>query len=167
MAIGEGKTTLACLGQCEEPFELSVLQQALPADVFSKWLKKIQLAEVERAAVEGLERCPFCEFATIMETRPEEDKVFGCQNPECGKESCRLCGELAHIPLRCEEVEKDAEVRKRTYIENKMTEVTYNCVRIRLLDSCHSRRHYVRSCIRLACPTSLSDYKAADFVSDH
>ena len=57
-----------------------------------------------------------------MDTKPDENKIFICQNPDCGKESCRLCKEISHIPLRCEEVEKDAEVRKRTYIENKMTE---------------------------------------------
>ena len=83
----------------------------------------LQLAEVEKADIDGLERCPFCEFATIMDTTPEEDKVFRCHNPECGKDSCRICKELNHIPLRCEEIEKDGEVRKRTYIENKMTEV--------------------------------------------
>ena len=72
--------------------------------------------------IEGLEQCPFCPFATIMDTLPEQNKLFACQNPDCGKESCRLCKEISHIPLRCEEVEKDAEVRKRTFIENKMTE---------------------------------------------
>ncbi len=75
-----------------------------------------------QADMDGLERCPFCDFATIMDTSPEENKVFQCRDSECGKESCRLCKEISHIPLRCEEVEKDAEVRKRTYIENKMTE---------------------------------------------
>jgi TRIAD3 protein (E3 ubiquitin-protein ligase RNF216) len=57
--------------------------------------------------------------------------VFICLSPECGKKSCRLCQEISHIPLRCEEVEKDAEVQKRTYIENKMAEAMirkcYNC----------------------------------------
>ena len=122
VAVGEGKTSLCCLGQCEDSFELSTLQLALDSHMFSKWLKKIQLAEVEKADIEGLERCPFCEFATIMDTTPEENKIFRCLNPECGKESCRLCKELSHIPLHCDEVEKDGEVRKRTYIENKMTE---------------------------------------------
>ena len=83
---------------------------------------------MSQADIEGLERCPFCDFATIMESSPEENKVFPCQNPECGKESCRLCHEISHIPLRCDEVEKDAEVRKRTYIENKMSEALIrNC----------------------------------------
>lgn len=122
MAIGEGKHQLACLGECQEVFSLSVLQKALKANTFSKWLSRIQIAEIERADIDGLEQCPFCPFATIMDSAPEENKVFNCQNPDCGKESCRLCKEMSHIPLRCEEVEKDAEVRKRTYIENKMTE---------------------------------------------
>ena len=57
-----------------------------------------------------------------MDTTPEENKIFQCLHPDCGIESCRLCHEMSHIPLRCDEVEKDAEARKRTYIENKMTE---------------------------------------------
>ena len=75
--------------------------------------------------MEGLEKCKFCEFATIMDTTPEQNKIFRCLNPEGGEETCRLCKEKAHIPLRCEEVEKeeeDEEVQKRTFIENKMTE---------------------------------------------
>ena len=85
---------MSCLGSCDEIFDLIILQRALHANMFSKWLKKIQLAEVEEAAPEGLEKCPFCEFATIMEHDPEADKVFKCQNPECGKESCRYIGLL-------------------------------------------------------------------------
>ena len=100
VAIGDGKVNLACLGECDENFELILLQKVLKADLFSKWLRKIQMAEVEEAGLEGLERCPFCEFATIMDRPPEEDKVFKCQNPECGEESCRLCKELNHIPAR-------------------------------------------------------------------
>ena len=43
VAIGEGKTGLSCLGQCEDSFELAILQRALNAHMFSKWLKKIQV----------------------------------------------------------------------------------------------------------------------------
>ena len=86
-----------------------------------------------QAGLSGLEQCPFCPFATIMDVPKEVNKLFACQNPECGKESCRLCREDSHIPLRCEEVEKDDEVRMRTYIENKMAEAMirncYSCKR--------------------------------------
>ena len=81
-----------------------------------------------------------------METTPEQNKVFTCANPECGKESCRLCHEMSHIPLRCEEVEKDAEVRKRTYIENKMSEAL-----IRHCWKCHKPFLKTDGCNKMTC----------------
>ena len=147
VAIGEGKHQLNCLGQCDEVFSLSILQKALKAATFSKWLSRIQLAELEKADIDGLEQCPFCNFANIMDTTPEENKVFVCQNPDCGKESCRLCKEISHIPLRCEEVEKDAETRKRTYIENKMTEAL-----IRKCYKCSKPFVKLDGCNKMTCP---------------
>ncbi len=147
VAIGEGKHQLNCLGQCDEVFSLSILQKALKAATFSKWLSRIQLAELEKAEIDGLEQCPFCNFANIMDTTPEENKVFVCQNPDCGKESCRLCKEISHIPLRCEEVEKDAETRKRTYIENKMTEAL-----IRKCYKCSKPFVKLDGCNKMTCP---------------
>jgi len=122
VAIGEGQTQLKCLGLCEEDFKLSTLQRALRPIIYAKWLKKIQLDQLEKAGVEGLEQCPFCPFATIMNSTPDENKIFNCQNPDCAKESCRLCREVNHIPQRCEEVEKDADVQKRKELEERMSE---------------------------------------------
>ena len=79
---------------------MTTLQKAIKANTFSKWLKQIQIIELEKADIEGLEKCPFCPFATIMDTTPEENKCFSCLNPECGKKSCRLCQESYHAPLR-------------------------------------------------------------------
>lgn len=87
--------------------------------LFSKLISKRQMQEVKSAGIENLECCPFCDFAAIPNP---EDKLFHCLNEECMKETCRLCKEPSHIPLRCDEVEKDDDVKKRTYIENKMTE---------------------------------------------
>lgn len=81
--------------------------------------QKKQLAEIKAAGIEELEVCPFCDFATIP---VPGDKIFRCLNAECMKESCRQCKEPSHVPLRCEEVEGDKEVKARTYIENKMSE---------------------------------------------
>ena len=40
----------------------------------------------------------------------KHDKVvLACRNPECGRDSCRLCKEPSHIPLRCEENENSDE----------------------------------------------------------
>lgn len=87
--------------------------------MFSKVAQRKQLEEVKAAGINELEMCPFCDFATIP---APEDKLFKCLNPECMKESCRQCKEPSHIPYHCDEIEKDDDVKKRTYIENKMTE---------------------------------------------
>jgi len=131
-AYGEGKTELLCFqGNCEEKFELKILENVIESAKFSKWSLKIQSAEVEKAGVSGLESCPFCHYAVIMENTPEQAPTFICRHPDCGKKSCRLCHEVSHLPLRCDQVEKDEEVKKRIYIENKLSEATfrrcYNC----------------------------------------
>lgn len=91
----------------------------LKPNVFSKIAQKKQLEEIKAAGIEDLETCPFCDFATIPAVN---DKIFHCLNPDCMKESCRKCKEPSHIPYHCDELEKDDDVKRRTYIENKMTE---------------------------------------------
>lgn len=74
---------------------------------------------MKAAGIEDLEFCPFCDFATIPIT---DNKIFQCLNPDCMKESCRQCKETSHVPLRCDEVEKPADIQARTYVEENMTE---------------------------------------------
>ena len=44
--MGDGKIMLHCLGSCEASFDITVLQKALKPDFFSKWFRKIQMAEI-------------------------------------------------------------------------------------------------------------------------
>jgi len=125
-AFGDGKSELSCFeANCKEQFELKTIERGLQAATFSKWVPKIQSAEIEKAGVSGLTSCPFCHYSVIMEIPPEQDPTFRCQHPDCGKKSCRLCHEICHAPLRCDQVEKDEEVKKRIYIENKMSEAMF------------------------------------------
>lgn len=91
----------------------------LDSVTFAKLAQRKQIAEIKKANIDGLETCPFCDFATIPNA---DDKIFYCLNEECKKESCRKCRHISHIPLRCEEIEYDEDVKMRTYIENKMSE---------------------------------------------
>ena len=132
VAIGDGKSCLSCLaGECNENISIATLEKTLDKEVFSKWVLKIQAAEVEQAGIEGIEQCPFCPFVQIINNTPDIEPIFVCQHPKCSKQSCRLCKDMAHPNLKCGQVEKDAEVEKRTYIERKMTEalirVCYKC----------------------------------------
>ncbi|XP_056641909.1 uncharacterized protein LOC130448505 [Diorhabda sublineata] len=119
VALGDGKTEFRCLDNCREEFSLQVLQKVLPPKMFSKLAQKKSLAEVKAAGIEELEFCPFCDFASIP---VENDKIFRCLNPDCMKESCRLCKEENHVPYKCDELEKDEDVRARIFVENQMTE---------------------------------------------
>jgi len=118
VAMGEGKTEMMCLGQCDEEISWQELSRALKPNVLSKLIQKRQEVEVKKAELENVVACPYCPYLAIMENL--DDKVLVCKNPECGRESCRLCKEPNHIPLRCEEVEKGEEARKK--IEEKLTE---------------------------------------------
>ncbi|CAH1791817.1 unnamed protein product [Owenia fusiformis] len=143
--IGSGKIKFPCLtGDCKAQFPTQVLQSVLPSKVFSNLLRKIQEEEIRQADIEGLESCPFCSFATIIDN-PDE-KIFKCLNPECLKESCRLCKEVNHIPLRCNEVEKQTETDIRTFIENKITEAM-----IRECWRCKKRFFKIEGCNKMTC----------------
>ncbi|XP_064624120.1 uncharacterized protein LOC135485687 [Lineus longissimus] len=143
--IGSSKLTFPCLhGDCEEEYTMKTLQEVLPSNVFSGLLNKIQEEEVKQAGIENLVSCPFCSFATIMED--ENDKVLRCQNPDCLKESCRLCQEPNHIPLKCEEVEKQGQTNMRTYIENKISEAM-----IRTCWKCKKRFYKIEGCNKMRC----------------
>ncbi|CAG9769904.1 unnamed protein product [Ceutorhynchus assimilis] len=117
--MGDGFTTFPCCNDCDSNFSLHILQMVIPRNNFERLVLKIQSDEIKQANIDGLETCPFCDFASIP---PEESTIFKCENPECSKESCRLCRHESHIPMRCNEIEYDEDVRRRTYIENMMTE---------------------------------------------
>ncbi|KAL2728343.1 E3 ubiquitin-protein ligase RNF216-like isoform X2 [Vespula maculifrons] len=127
LKLAESETHIHCFVNCTSEFSLSTLQKVLSPTTFSILLRKRQEAEVMAAGLEGLISCPFCHFASIP---PPEDKVFKCFNPDCMKESCRLCKQLNHVPLNCDEVDSE---KAHHYLEEKMTEALihkcYKCSR--------------------------------------
>jgi len=142
--IGDQKTQISCLTDCGSTFPLAVLQANLAPTVFSRLLQRRQLEEVQAAGFEDLVQCPACNFATIM---PDPlDKIVHCQNPECGKETCRLCREDNHIPLTCDEVEKDSDVADRVKLENAMTDAMLrSCV------ACQKKFFKEDGCNKMKC----------------
>ncbi|KAK0046834.1 E3 ubiquitin-protein ligase RNF216 [Biomphalaria pfeifferi] len=163
-AFGEMKVVFPCLaGGCDQNISLNTLQTILPSNLFSKIIRRIQEEEVQKANIPDLVTCPFCPFATIMPN--PEDKVLKCLNPECLKESCRLCQEPNHIPLRCNEVEKKAETDMRTYIENQISEAV-----MRKCHRCGKKFIKEAGCNKMTCicgATSCYACKAKDIDYDH
>ncbi|CAH1170276.1 unnamed protein product [Phaedon cochleariae] len=141
--IGKADIKFPCLANCESEFALHTIQMVLPVKIFARLTQRISSEEIKRANVEGLETCPFCDFAMVLE---KDDKIFKCINEDCLIESCRTCRHKSHIPLRCNEIEYDEDVRHRTYIENKMTEaLTRTCYK------CHKTFIKTNGCNKMTC----------------
>lgn len=118
---GDGETRIRCVnGECSAEIPLYSLQRVLPGGAYDAHVRRVQQDELRRANIPGLAGCPFCDF--VVQAPPANvDRVLHCLNPKCGKVSCRLCKEESHIPLRCEEVEKGEDIKKRTFLEDQMT----------------------------------------------
>jgi len=142
--IGENINTVTCLANCGESISIPDIQRSLPKRLSEKLFQKKQLEEIQAAGLDDLVQCPACCYATVM---PDpEDKVLVCANTECGKSSCRLCGEDSHVPLSCDEVEKNCEVVARTKVENAMTDAM-----IRACVKCGNRFFKEEGCNKMTC----------------
>jgi TRIAD3 protein (E3 ubiquitin-protein ligase RNF216) len=85
---------------CEARFDEKELARLLPPKSL-ELLQRLRVAqELEDAAIEGLESCPHCPWAIVIDNADE--KLFRCQNEACGKVSCRQCEQAEHLPKSCE-----------------------------------------------------------------
>lgn len=75
---------------CVAPIPESELRRFLPDGMMKLWERVKQRKEIEAAGLGGLEECPFCDYAVIIEDA--EDKLLRCGNLSvCGVVSCRTC----------------------------------------------------------------------------
>jgi len=121
--LGNSRHKLVCMdgSGCKAEFPQDELHRFLDEKTM-KALSKLEQEEALRVAdIEGLEECPFCDYAAICEP-VEIDKEFRCENPECLEISCRQCRRKTHIPLSCKEAAKDDKINIRHAIEEAMTE---------------------------------------------
>lgn len=159
--LSDADTSFCCLGEnCDGEFSLVTLEKILPTKLYAKVLRKKQAAEVTKAKVPGLESCPSCDFAYIPN---QYDKIFKCQNPDCRRETCRMCGEESHVPLRCEEVERPMDTQVRTVIEEKMTKAL-----IRTCPQCEKKFVKTDGCNKMTCVCgAVSCYLCRQLVKDY
>ncbi|BEJ13178.1 hypothetical protein CspHIS471_0303520 [Cutaneotrichosporon sp. HIS471] len=119
--LGEQLTNITCMdiSQCDAAFTDAVLADVCGEKTMSLYHRLRQIKDLEMAAIDGLESCPSCPFAMVIEN-PDE-KLFRCFNPDCNKVTCRKCKRPDHIPKRCEEVEENFKLDKRHAIEEAMS----------------------------------------------
>ncbi len=107
------------MSQCDAPFAEAVLADVCGEKTMSLYHRLRQMKDLEMAAIEGLESCPYCPFAMVIEN-PDE-KLFRCLNPDCNKVTCRNCKRPDHIPKRCDEVAEAFKLDKHHAIEEAMS----------------------------------------------
>jgi len=90
--LGMNDPKINCIDQsgCTAPIPESELRRFLPDGMMKLWERVTQRKEIESAGLGGLETCPFCDYAVIIED--EEEKLLRCGNSDvCGVVSCRAC----------------------------------------------------------------------------
>jgi hypothetical protein len=121
--IGAMKHEMMCMdgSGCKAVLSVDGVGRAVPTKVVDKLAFYQQQAEISAAGIEGLEQCPHCEYKGICDP-VEEDSIFACQNPDCGKSTCRKCNEASHLPKTCEEAKKDKGLSARHLVEEARSE---------------------------------------------
>lgn len=106
--IGQQRYHLGCMSMegCEATFSRDQKDLFLD-DRLKRTLELIEQNDsIRQAGIEGLETCPFCDYAA--EYPPVEvNWEFECQQPECGVKSCRRCRQETHIGKSCEEATRE------------------------------------------------------------
>ncbi|KAK2810869.1 hypothetical protein FQN49_008501, partial [Arthroderma sp. PD_2] len=121
--IGMMKYKIHCMDMsgCTSNFTKDALVESIGDALVNKIADLEQRDEIEKAGIEGLEECPFCDYKEIYPP-VEEDREFRCQKPGCRKVSCRKCHETSHIPKSCEEMQKEKRIPIRQKVEEAMSE---------------------------------------------
>ena len=120
-------------------------RRACSEKVMAKYNELQYAAVIESANVEGVGKCPKCNFIAIVgDNWPA--LLFHC--PECNFRSCRECGEEYHPHLRCDQVETKDEADGRRKVEEAMT-----AARVRTCPRPMCRKKFLKSdgCNKMTC----------------
>ena len=117
---------LKCMqGDCTSGFDRRTLEKALTQNTLDKYDSMQCALSLQAADLECMVECPRCQFKVELSS---DQKILVCPVKSCKYESCRECGEAAHIPLRCDEVEKKEETKGRITVEEAISQAKIrNC----------------------------------------
>ncbi|ORY15631.1 hypothetical protein BCR34DRAFT_477776 [Clohesyomyces aquaticus] len=122
MLMSNGKCRPECQAaeKCQGTYTRGQLRDFLGRGSFERLERLQQQEDISAAGIENLGECPFCDFKAECEP-VYIDREFRCQNPDCGKTSCRLCNQETHVPKSCEEAKKDGKITIRHQVEEAMS----------------------------------------------
>eukprot|EP01038_Epipyxis_sp_PR26KG_P004726 gene4726-6631_t len=118
--FGDNKSVVKCLNtaeKCDGTFTDFMLRCALPPKTYEKFQEAIMRDAIKAAGL-NLVSCYHCQMQVEMTN--SAGNILYC--PSCRKETCRLCKEPSHVPLKCSEVEKKSATSLRLSVEESMTQ---------------------------------------------
>ncbi|KAH7286948.1 hypothetical protein KP509_32G029100 [Ceratopteris richardii] len=152
---------LLCLDMagCDQTIPLSELRRVVEFNLLSKYEERQANDCIAKARLEGLVRCPFCNFACDLDVGID---VLDC--PSCWKKSCVKCKEPSHEPLRCEQVEKPSDTEHRRQIEEIMTgSILRHCTACKAVlikdGGCNKIKCRCGQSMCYVCRSAITDYK--------
>ena len=159
--IGAMKYEMLCMdgSGCKASLSVEGVAQAVSIKTLDKLAFNQQQAEIAAAGIEGLEQCPFCDFKAICEP-VEQDRIFNCQNPDCGRATCRRCNQDAHCPRTCEEVKAGKGLDARHRIEEaRSNRVMRKCPKcsVKIIKELGCNKMICTSCRSIMCYACNAD----------
>ena len=147
--VGLMKHEMKCMdgSACSANLSWSAIAKAVDIKTFDRLEFNKQQAEIIAAGLEGLEKCPFCDFQAICDD-VEVDPVFACQNPECGVVSCRKCRLENHLPKTCEQHKKDNDLGALHRVEEARSDAV-----MRTCPKCKVKIMKEDGCNKMICST--------------
>ncbi|KZW03026.1 hypothetical protein EXIGLDRAFT_636660 [Exidia glandulosa HHB12029] len=148
--LADGHADIPCPSSSDPPckmhFSESELRRALKEGQMDLWGRVRARRDLESAKIDGLEECPFCDYACVVEN-PDE-KLFRCARvEECGEVSCRKCKKRDHLPKSCKEAEQDNVLDAQHAVEEAMTKALMrNCPK------CSKAFVKETGCNKMSCP---------------
>ncbi|KAL6307320.1 hypothetical protein BKA93DRAFT_727613 [Sparassis latifolia] len=162
--LGAHDANIVCMDQsgCKLPFPESELRRFLTPKLLALYDRVKQRKEIEAAGLENLEECPFCDYKVVIDN-PQE-RLFRCENQECGAVTCRACKKPDHLPKSCKEVEDDKKLDAQHTIEEAMTRALMrNCPK------CQKAFVKEMGCNKMTCPNchTLSCYVCRKIITGY
>ncbi|EJT97149.1 hypothetical protein DACRYDRAFT_72456, partial [Dacryopinax primogenitus] len=162
--LGLRQTDLLCMDQsdCNAPFPETEIARFLTEKSLNLYHRIKQGKEIEKAGLVGLESCPFCDYACVIEN--DEEKLFRCENEECLVISCRKCKKTDHLPKTCKEAEDDLRLNARHMVEEAMSNAL-----MRKCPKCHHPFVKEGGCNKMTCNQcrTLSCYRCRRVIQGY
>jgi hypothetical protein len=133
---------------CDGFFTETMLRNSLTSKILSKFDEALANAALKDANIDNVINChgEDCHFKAQM----QEDAGIILKCPDCGKETCKLCGEAGHIPLKCQE-SKDAKINESKSKGRRQAEEAMTMARIRTCGNCGNTFIKSDGCNKITC----------------